>query len=61
MRSSADVFLSLARCRRSHEEYLTAYAAATDAAIEAGFVLADDRDAVLAEARELSRWLNRRG
>jgi hypothetical protein len=35
----------------SHEEYLAAYAAATDAAIEAGFVLAEDRDAVLAEAR----------
>ncbi|MEP9362122.1 alpha/beta hydrolase domain-containing protein [Nocardioides sp. CN2-186] len=35
----------------SHDDYLAAYAAATDAAIEAGFVLADDRDAVLAEAR----------
>ncbi|GAA4699263.1 alpha/beta hydrolase domain-containing protein [Nocardioides conyzicola] len=35
----------------SHDDYLTAYAAATDAAISAGFVLAEDRDAVLAEAR----------
>jgi hypothetical protein len=35
----------------SHEEYLAAYSAATDAAIEAGFVLPEDRDAVLAEAR----------
>ena len=35
----------------SHDEYLAAYAVATDAAIEAGFVLADDRDAVLSEAR----------
>ncbi|KQW48988.1 hypothetical protein ASC77_09755 [Nocardioides sp. Root1257] len=35
----------------SHEDYLTAYAAATDAAIGDGFVLAEDRDAVLAEAR----------
>ncbi|WP_243056543.1 alpha/beta hydrolase domain-containing protein [Nocardioides sp. SR21] len=35
----------------SHEEYLAAYTAATDAAIEAGFVLLEDRDAVLAEAR----------
>lgn len=32
-------------------DYLAAYEAATDAAIAAGFVLADDRDAVLAEAR----------
>ena len=31
--------------------YLAAYAAATDAAIDAGFVLPEDRDAVLAEAR----------
>ena len=31
--------------------YLAAYAAATDAAIEAGFVLPEDREAVLAEAR----------
>lgn len=35
----------------SHEEYLAAYTAATDAAIDAGFVLPEDRDAVLAEAR----------
>lgn len=35
----------------SHEEYLAAYEAATDAAIGAGFVLAEDRAAVLAEAR----------
>ena len=35
----------------SHEEYLAAYATATDAAIAAGFVLPEDRDAVLAEAR----------
>ncbi|MDF1605736.1 alpha/beta hydrolase domain-containing protein [Nocardioides sp. YIM 152315] len=35
----------------SPEEYLAAYTAATDAAIAAGFVLPDDRDAVLAEAR----------
>ena len=35
----------------SREAYLAAYEAATDAAIEAGFVLAEDRDAVLAEAR----------
>jgi hypothetical protein len=35
----------------SVDAYLTAYAAATDAAIAAGFVLADDRDALLAEAR----------
>jgi hypothetical protein len=33
------------------DAYLAAYAAATDAAIGAGFVLADDRDALLAEAR----------
>lgn len=33
------------------EDYLTAYAAATDAAIAAGFVLLEDREAVLAEAR----------
>ncbi len=31
--------------------YLSAYAAATDAAIASGFVLAEDREAVLAEAR----------
>jgi hypothetical protein len=35
----------------SHEAYLAAYTAATDAAIAAGFVLPEDRDAVLAEAR----------
>jgi hypothetical protein len=35
----------------SHDDYLAAYEAATEAAVEAGFVLADDRDAVLAEAR----------
>jgi hypothetical protein len=33
------------------EDYLTAYAAATDRAIDAGFLLADDREQVLAEAR----------
>jgi len=31
--------------------YLSAYAAATDAAIASGFVLPEDREAVLAEAR----------
>lgn len=36
----------------SHEEYLAAYTAATDAAIAAGFVLPEDRDAVLGEARQ---------
>jgi hypothetical protein len=35
----------------SHEDYLAAYAVATDAAIAAGFMLPEDRDAVLAEAR----------
>lgn len=35
----------------THEAYLAAYAAATDAAIAAGFVLPEDREAVLAEAR----------
>ena len=35
----------------SVEAYLVSYAAATDAAVGAGFVLAEDRDAVLAEAR----------
>jgi hypothetical protein len=34
----------------SVDDYLTAYEAAADAAIEAGFVLAEDRDALLAEA-----------
>jgi hypothetical protein len=39
------------------DEYLSAYAAATDAAIAAGFVLAEDRDEVLADARrELITW-----
>ena len=33
------------------DAYLASYAAATDAAIAAGFVCAEDRDAVLAEAR----------
>jgi hypothetical protein len=33
------------------DAYLAAYAAATDRAVAAGFVLAEDRDAVLAEAR----------
>lgn len=36
----------------SAEEYLAAYTAATDAAIAAGFVLPEDRDAVLADARD---------
>ena len=35
----------------SHDEYLAAYQRATDAAIDAGFVLVEDREAVLAEAR----------
>jgi hypothetical protein len=35
----------------SPDDYLTAYEGATDAAIAAGFVLPEDRDAVLAEAR----------
>jgi hypothetical protein len=35
----------------SRAAYVAAYSAATDAAISAGFVLAEDRDAVLAEAR----------
>jgi hypothetical protein len=35
----------------SRAAYLAAYEAATDAAISAGFVLAEDRSAVLAEAR----------
>ena len=37
----------------SQAAYLAAYEAATDAAVAAGFVLAEDRDAVLAEARTL--------
>ena len=41
----------LASLYGSPADYLTAYSAATDAAIEAGFVLAEDRSAVLAEAR----------
>lgn len=40
-----------APAHETHEEYLAAYTAATDAAIAAGFVLPEDRDAVLAEAR----------
>jgi hypothetical protein len=35
----------------SRDDYLAAYETATDAAIAAGFVLPEDRDAVLAEAR----------
>jgi hypothetical protein len=35
----------------SSEEYLAAYERATDAAVTAGFVLPEDRSAVLAEAR----------
>ena len=35
----------------SVERYLAEYAASTDAAIAAGFVLAEDRPALLAEAR----------
>ncbi|WP_395659820.1 alpha/beta hydrolase domain-containing protein [Nocardioides sp.] len=35
----------------SHADYLAAYERATDAAIAAGFVLPEDREAVLAEAR----------
>lgn len=35
----------------SRSDYLTAYAAACDAAIAAGLVLAEDRDAILADAR----------
>jgi hypothetical protein len=35
----------------SREEYLAAYEAATDAAIDAGFVLPEDRDTALAEAQ----------
>jgi hypothetical protein len=39
------------------DAYLTAYAAATDAAIAEGFVLAEDRDEVLTDARrELITW-----
>ena len=33
------------------DAYLSAYETATDAAIAVGFVLAEDRDAVLAESR----------
>ncbi|THV08931.1 hypothetical protein E9934_18380 [Nocardioides caeni] len=36
----------------SHDDYVAAYTAATDDAISAGFLLAEDRDAILAEARE---------
>ncbi len=35
----------------SEDEYLAAFEAAADAAIESGFVLADDRDAMLADSR----------
>ena len=35
----------------SEDEYLAAFEAAADAAIESGFVLADDRDAMLGDAR----------
>lgn len=38
----------------SPEEYLAAYERATDAAIAAGFVVAEDRAAVLAEARPVA-------
>lgn len=41
----------LAALYPSSADYLAAYEAATDAAIAAGFVLAEDRAAVLAEAR----------
>lgn len=41
----------LARRYPSRAEYLAAYERATDAAIEAGFILADDRNAALAEAQ----------
>ena len=41
----------LASLYGSRDEYLAAYEKATDAAISAGFVLPEDRDAVLAEAR----------
>ncbi|TQK69346.1 alpha/beta hydrolase domain-containing protein [Nocardioides sp. SLBN-35] len=41
-----------ARLWATHEAYLSAYESATEAAIAAGFVLREDRDAVLAEARQ---------
>lgn len=41
----------LAQLYGSHADYLAAYERATDAAIEAGFVLPEDRAAVLAESR----------
>jgi hypothetical protein len=41
----------LARRWATRQEYLAAYEAATDAAVAAGFVLPEDRAAVLAEAR----------
>lgn len=41
----------LAELYADRDAYLATYERATDAAIEAGFVLADDRDEVLAEAR----------
>jgi hypothetical protein len=40
----------LAARYETRADYLAAYTAAADAAIEAGFVLADDRDALLADA-----------
>ncbi|MFN7148081.1 MAG: alpha/beta hydrolase domain-containing protein [Microthrixaceae bacterium] len=47
----------LRRRYASVDAYLTAYAAATDAAIAAGFVLSEDRDEVVADARrELITW-----
>jgi hypothetical protein len=42
---------SLARRWPSREAYLASYTRATEAAIAAGFVLPEDRVAVLAEAR----------
>ena len=41
----------LAALHPTPADYLAAYERATDAAIEAGFVLAEDRSAVFAEAR----------
>ncbi len=41
----------LALLYRSRDDYLDQYEKATDAAIEAGFVLADDRRALLADAQ----------
>ncbi|GAA1479773.1 alpha/beta hydrolase domain-containing protein [Gordonia sinesedis] len=42
---------ALARRYRDADDYLARYRVATDAAIDAGFVLADDRDHVLDDAR----------